>query len=170
MMGKVCRKGIGFIVTAVVAISLYAAMAFTAPQSGVALAAQEAPASTPDLDFEFFKARVEPIFLKVRGEHARCYVCHGMGTAPHYLVKLDPGATFWTEEQSRQNFRNLSRLVDHSEPMNSRLLMMPLFVGAGGSEFHRGGRQFESKQDPDWQTLAAWASGQKLASSAEPKK
>jgi hypothetical protein len=28
---------------------------------------------TGALSFEFFKTRVQPIFLKNRGEHARCY-------------------------------------------------------------------------------------------------
>ena len=31
---------------------------------------------TPTLDYEFFKTRVEPIFLKKREGHTRCYVCH----------------------------------------------------------------------------------------------
>ena len=30
----------------------------------------------PTLDYEFFKTRVEPIFLKKREGHTRCYVCH----------------------------------------------------------------------------------------------
>ena len=117
------------------------------------------------LDFEFFKNRVEPIFLKRRPTHARCYACHGSNTGPQYLVKLSPRSVFWTEEQSRKIFQNVSRLVDHTDPMNSRLLIHPLSPMAGG-DVHGGGRQFESKDDPDWQTLAAWASGQKLPSSS----
>ena len=31
---------------------------------------------TPKLVYEFFKAKVEPIFLKKREGHTRCYVCH----------------------------------------------------------------------------------------------
>ncbi len=42
-------------------------------------------ASSSSLDFDFFKARVEPIFLKNRPGHARCYSCHGSGNGPQYL-------------------------------------------------------------------------------------
>jgi hypothetical protein len=81
-------------------------------------------------------------------------------------VKLSPGNNFWTEEQSREIFENVSKLVKLDDPMNSRLLIHPLSPMAGGDLelIHTGGRQFDSKDDPDWQTLAAWVSGQKLAS------
>jgi hypothetical protein len=120
------------------------------------------------LDFEFFKARVEPIFLKQRPGHARCYACHGSGTGPQFLVKLAPGSTFWTEDQSRANFAIASALVNRRDPMNSALLIHPLSPLAGGDVdwLHGGGRQFASKQDPDWQTIAAWIGGQKLESSS----
>ena len=36
---------------------------------------------------------------------------------------------------------------------------------AGGNSFHNGGRQFESKDDPDWKTLARWANVQKPGTS-----
>ena len=45
----------------VMTLALETASAFTAEQS---------------LDYDFFKSRVEPIFLKKRPGHARCYVCH----------------------------------------------------------------------------------------------
>jgi hypothetical protein len=82
---------------------------------------------------------------------------------------LSPGSTVWTEEQSRQIFENVSKLVDLADPMNSRFLIHPLSPLAGGDiEFvHTGGRQFESKDDPDWKIMAAWASGAKLSSSAQ---
>ena len=38
--------------------------------------AQTRPAA-PALDFEFFKTRVQPIFLAERPGHARCIACHG---------------------------------------------------------------------------------------------
>ena len=137
--------------------------AFFAPKSGAASRAQDAPKAAKSLDYDFFKARVEPIFLKNRPGHARCYACHALGPAPRYLVKLSPGSDFWTEEQSREIFDNVSKLVKLDDPMNSRLLIHPLSPMAGGDLelIHTGGRQFESKDDPDWKTLAAWASGQK---------
>ena len=47
--------------------------------SALAVAQQTAPSAspTPALDFEFFKARVQPIFLAKRPGHARCIACHG---------------------------------------------------------------------------------------------
>jgi hypothetical protein len=36
------------------------------------------------------------------------------------------------------------------------LLLHPLAPEAGGEPFHSGGRQFKSKDDPDWQALADW--------------
>jgi hypothetical protein len=146
------------------ALLTLAVAALTAAPSGGAPARQDASKSVT-LDYEFFKARVEPIFLKRRPTHARCYACHGSNTGPQYLVKLSPGSTSWNEEQSHKIFQNVSRLVDHSDPMNSRFLIHPLSPLAGG-DVHGGGRQFESKDDPDWKNMAAWASGQKLPSSS----
>ncbi len=143
---------------------LLIAAGFGAAQS---LARQEASKPVQSLDYEFFKARVEPIFLRDRPGHARCYSCHGSGNGPQYLVRLSPGSTTWTEEQSRQIFENVSKLVNRNDPMNSRFLIHPLSPVAGGDiEFvHTGGRQFESKDDPEWKAMAAWASGEKLKAS-----
>ncbi|PYS33582.1 MAG: hypothetical protein DMG14_31490 [Acidobacteria bacterium] len=64
----------------------------------------------PSLDYEFFRTRVEPIFLARRAGHARCYACHalgaGEGNAPNAmrLQLLSPGSATWNEEQSRKNF------------------------------------------------------------------
>jgi hypothetical protein len=149
-----------------------AAGILAAHTSSAGPARQEASASAKPLDYEFFKANVEPIFLKRRPGHARCYACHGSGTGPQYLVPLTSGSTFWDEEQSRKIFINVSRLVDRDDPMSSRFLIHPLSPLAGGdiAQVHGGGRQFESKKDPDWQHMAGWARGQKLASSSAAAK
>src|SRR5579862_3879835 len=65
------------------------------------------------LDYEFFKTKVQPIFLAKRPGHARCVSCHGSTTAPAIfrLQPLQPGSTTWTEEQSRKNFEVVSTLV-----------------------------------------------------------
>ena len=120
----------------------------------------------PGVDFEFFKTRVEPIFLKKRPGHARCYVCHAESRTPFLLEKLSPGSTFWTEEQSRRNFQNVSQLVAPGDPTLSVLLMHPLAPEAGGDPVHNGGRQFTSQNDPDWLTLAEWVRGQKAGGSS----
>ena len=111
---------------------------------------------TPTLDYEFFEAKVEPIFLKKREGHTRCYVCHEESNNAFRLKKLPAGASFWTGEQSRKNFDTVSALVVPGDPANSRLLLQPLAPEAGGNTFHSGGRQFATKNDPDWKTLAQW--------------
>jgi hypothetical protein len=119
------------------------------------------PRAAPVLDYDFFKARVEPIFLEKRAGHTRCYVCHAESNNAFRLEQLSPGAGSWTEEQSRRNFDIASRLVNPGDPSTSRLLQQPLAPEAGGNVFHSGGRQFASQDDPDWKTLADWVNGQK---------
>ena len=114
---------------------------------------------TPTLDYEFFKTKVEPIFLKKREGHTRCYVCHEESNNAFRLEKLPAGSAFWTEVQSRKNFDTVSALMVPGDPTNSRLLLQPLAPEAGGNTFHSGGRQFSSKNDPDWKTLAQWVTG-----------
>jgi hypothetical protein len=114
------------------------------------------------LDYEFFKARVQPVFLKKRPGNARCLVCH-RGGGVTYLQPLSPGATSWDEEQSRKNFDAVRRLVVPGAPLKSKLLMHPLAEEAGGDEFHGGGHHWKSQDDPEWQTLAAWVRGEKLS-------
>ena len=151
---------------------LVAALTALALMSASQSAAQEASASTEtqSLDFEFFKTHVEPIFLKKRPGHTRCYACHEMGAVLYgrmfRLEKLSPGNTFWTEEQSRRNFELAARLVVPGGPTRSMLLMHPLAPEAGG-EIHSGGRQFRSQNDPDWMTLAEWVRGQQAGASSK---
>src|SRR5260370_8296037 len=110
-------------------------------------------AQKPQLDYEFFKTRVEPIFLKKRSdEHARCYVCHQVmrhGGGPLSLEMLPPGASFWTEEQSRRNFEVVSKLVVPGDPSLSLFLRMPLAPEAGGlADTHPGGRHIPPQYHP----------------------
>jgi hypothetical protein len=134
------------------------------------LAGQQQAAPSPD--FEFFKSRVEPIFLKKRPSHARCYICHVVDSGANaaetafHLEKLSPGSTFWSEEQSRRNFEVVSRLINPDEPLSSLLLKHPLARDAGGDISHGGGRQFASQNDPDWLTLAEWVRGRKADSAS----
>ena len=124
------------------------------------LALLVAPAQAQTLDYEYFKTQVEPIFLQKRAGHARCYVCHAERSNNSFrLEKLSPGANAWTEEQSRKNFAVVSRLVAPGKPEQSLLLLHPLAPEAGGSAYHSGGRQFESKDDAAWKIMARWARG-----------
>src|SRR5882757_1823135 len=66
-----------------------------------AVPATASPGAINTLDFEFFKTRVEPIFLKERAGHAPCYGCHILANRAFHLQALSAGSTTWTDEQSR---------------------------------------------------------------------
>lgn len=128
-----------------------------------------AEAHLPSLDFDFFKTKVQPIFLKERPGHARCYGCHSLSNRDFHLETLSPGNGDWTNEQSRHNFQSALKQVVPGEPDASRLLIHPLAPEAGGEAFHSGGRQFASPSDPDWQTIADWVRGVQVAAASAAK-
>jgi len=123
----------------------------------------QAQPGAPVLDFEFFNARVQPIFTTKRPGHARCVSCHASGT-PMRLQPLPPGAGTWSDEDSRKNFDVVRLKVIPGNPDASRLLLHPLAAAAGGDPAHDGGKHWASKDDPEWRTLAAWVRGATLAS------
>ena len=132
--------------------------------AGSSTQAWSQPASStasPSLNYEFFKAKVEPIFLAQRSGHARCVVCHTFNNAPLHLVSLAPGSTTWNEEQSRRNFELVKKVVVPGYE-DSPLVKHPLAEQAGGDPHHGGGQQFASKDDPDWLTLKAFVLGATL--------
>jgi hypothetical protein len=160
------RRGIELSFALVLALMMHFASPRTRAQSPnkpgtPASGATSSSAETPALDYEYFKTRVEPIFLKKRPTHARCYACHEEANHALKLAKLSPGNTTWTEEESRRNFDTVSQLVTPGDPLGSTLLHHPLAPEAGGDAFHSGGRQFETQNDPDWKTLADWVRGRK---------
>src|SRR5260370_8423544 len=72
--------------------------------------------TVPKLDYEFFKSRVEPVFLTKRPDHARCYACHVESNNAFRLERLSPGARDWTEQQSRRNLAITSLLLTPPAP------------------------------------------------------
>jgi hypothetical protein len=147
--------------TPVQTIALLAGLAAIAllVQTSASSAARQSSESS--LDFNYYKSRVEPIFLKKRPGHARCVVCHAGANNAFRLQPLSAGSTSWTEQQSKLNFEVASTLVTPGDPNSSRLLTHPLAAEAGGDHFHSGGRQFSSKEDAEWRTLADWVRGAK---------
>src|ERR1700730_6632437 len=82
----------------------FAVVAAIALQAVLVSGTAGAPAGPkPSLDYEFFKGRVEPIFLEKRAGHPRCYVCHAESNNNLRLEKLPSGASLWSEDQSRRN-------------------------------------------------------------------
>jgi hypothetical protein len=167
MISRILRKIVFVASVGAAAVLLYVFAPFAVAQTSGG-----ADTQTPQLDYEYFKAHVEPIFLKHRSaDHARCYTCHQVGHhggGPLSLDTLSPGMTSWTEEQSRHNFEVVSKLVVPGNPSLSLLLRMPMAPEAGGlADTHQGGRQFATEDDPDWKNMKAWVLGEKLASSSK---
>jgi len=115
------------------------------------------------LDYDFYKAKVQPIFLEKRPGHAPCVMCHAEANNMLRLEKLPDGQSTWSEEQTRKNFDTVSKIVQAGDtPLTSKILLHPLAPEAGGDAFHSGGRQFASKNDPQWKLIAQWAQGATL--------
>lgn len=132
-------------------------------------ATMNATAAEVALDYEYYKNRVEPVFLNKRDDHARCFVCHADANNAFKLQKLSGKSKTWADAESRKNFAVASALVTPGNPDKSHLLMYPLAPEAGGSIYHSGGRQFNSKDEPEWKTLAAWVNGATLKAGPDKK-
>jgi len=114
-------------------------------------------AAAPTLDYEYFKSKVQPIFVAKRTGHARCIACHGSGT-PLRLQRPSIDGASWTEDESKKNFDAMRR-VAFAGNAKSLLLIHALEEAAGGDFFHSGGKHWASQNDPEWQVLSAWIMG-----------
>ncbi len=126
---------------------------------GGALLAQQPATTTASLDFDYFRSKVQPIFLAKREGHARCISCHAGATGMR-LQPIAAGAATWSEEDSRKNFDSVRRMVQPGS-LQSRLLVHPLATEAGGDFFHNGGKHFASQKDAEWSVLKDWVMGAK---------
>jgi YVTN family beta-propeller protein len=124
----------------------------------VPTAQQPAAAGKPTLDFEFYRTRIEPMFLVKRPGNIRCVECHERGAGALRFQPLVDGKS-WTDEASRKNFTAVSAFVISGSPSTSRLLQHPLARESGGDAFHGGGKHW-SATDPEYLTLAAWVRGE----------
>lgn len=117
--------------------------------------------SAQELDFDYFKNEVQPIYLAKRDGNVRCIQCHTR-SSNFRIQPLAEHQLFWTEEQSRQNFESASQFVlPGQDPLRSRFLTHPLSADAGGDPFHGGGKHFHSQYDPEWRIMADWVAGAK---------
>jgi hypothetical protein len=138
----------------------FVTVASLAISAGALVAQQPArPSPAAALDFEFFKTRVQPIFVAKREGHARCVACHTTASNMR-LQKLPAGSTTWDDADSRKNFDAVRRMVVPGS-LKSRLLLHPLATEAGGDFFHNGGKHFSSQNDREWMTLKDWVMGTK---------
>lgn len=144
-----------------IASAALAGFVWTLGLAGQRVSAQSAE---PALDYEFFKARVQPIFMAKRPGHARCIACHEVEAGSNFhpaLVERANEHAMWSEEESRKNFAEFSRVVVPGSA-RSKLLVHPLAASAGGDAAHGGGKHFTSQDDPEWQVLKAWVMGARL--------
>ena len=124
----------------------------------VALVSQQPASSAGSLDYQYFKTKVQPIFLAKRPGHARCVSCHSAGT-PVRLQPLPPGSATWSDEASMKNFETFKKVAQPGN-MKSMILIHPLAEAAGGDFFHSGGKHFDSQNDPEWLVLKGWVMGE----------
>lgn len=108
-----------------------------------------------EVDFEFFRACVQPIFVNPIDNAMPCTECHsGQFAIP------PPLDAYWTVAQSQLAFEEILSFVDPGRPDYSRFLHKPLHPNAGGDLMHNGGRRWYSTDDPERQALEAWVAGE----------
>jgi len=72
------------------------APAGTPPQTNAGQAPQGSVQSQPSLDYQTYRTRIEPIFLKKRQDGVRCYDCHSVVSTRLRLEPLWAGSSSWT--------------------------------------------------------------------------
>jgi YVTN family beta-propeller protein len=129
---------------------------------GIALLASHVVSQeSVQLDYDYFKNEVQPVFLAKREGRVRCIQCHTR-SSNFRLQALEEHKLFFTEQQSRMNFESASQFVlPGADPLSSRFLTHPLATEAGGDPFHGGGKHFASQFDPEWRIMADWVAGAK---------
>lgn len=125
----------------------------------VRAASRVARPTPPNVDFDFFRYCVQPMFVNPAPGMVNCTNCHGGGGITGFARPPANGRD-WTEAESRQNYETVMRLIIPGDPDGSRFLLKPLVYEAGGEYAHNGGRRWTSKSDPEWQTLAVWVRGE----------
>ena len=111
------------------------------------------------VDFEFFRACVQPILIDATPGGLACATCHDGG--PDGFAERPKEGFTYTGDESRARFELAMRLIEPGEPTMSRLLMHPLHPDGGGDYAHNGVRRWMSQDDPEWQMLAAWVRGER---------
>lgn len=111
------------------------------------------------VDFDFFRACVQPIFANPREGHIRCSNCHSGG-----LIGFAPApqsGSAWSDQEAKRAFSTLVRLIIPGNPEQSRFMLKPLHPDDGGSYTHNGPRRWQSRSDPEWRMLAEWIRGER---------
>ena len=156
------RGPCSIVLVAVIAFSPNLSRANGAPSFEDQAPAQTAAPTATTLDYEFFKTRVEPIFVAKRPGHARCIDCHTSN--PLFVLQPLPPGGAWSDDDSHKNFAAAAKITVPGN-LNSPLLVHPLAQAAGGDFFHSGGKHWQSQSDEEWQTVKAWVMGARAVKS-----
>lgn len=124
--------------------------------------AEFTPAPGPTLDFEFYSTCMQRVFQAPRTGQIACTECHAGGFTG--FAPRAANGTAWTEPEARRGFAAIQRLIVPGDPVQSRFLLKPLHPDGGGSYTHNGVRRWRSRDDPEWQMLAAWVRGERTGS------
>jgi hypothetical protein len=116
----------------------------------------------PPLDFDFFRACVQPVFANPREGHIKCSNCHNAGIIGFAPPPQDGKG--WNDQEAKRAFSTITRLIIPGNPEQSRFMLKPLHPDGGGSYTHNGPRRWQSRQDPEWQMLAGWVRGERKGS------
>lgn len=124
--------------------------------------AEFTPPPGPTLDFEFYRTCVQRVYDTPRYGQLPCTECHAGGFTG--FAPRAANGTAWTEQEARRGFEAIQRLIVPGDPVRSRFLLKPLHPDGGGSYTHNGVRRWPSRDDPEWQMLAAWVRGERTGS------
>jgi hypothetical protein len=120
------------------------------------------PPAEPELDFEFYRTCVQEMIRSPKYGQLSCSVCHAGGAIG--FAPRPANGTSWTEQEARRGFEIAKSLIVPGNPIQSRWMLKPLHLDGGGSYTHNGPRRWESRDDPEWQLLAAWVRGERTGS------
>lgn len=116
-------------------------------------------AKEPAVDFEFFRACVQPVFANPREGHIKCSNCHNADPIGFAPVPAD--GKMWNDDEAKRAFQVITRLIVPGNPEQSRFLLKPLHPDGGGSYAHNGVRRWPTRNDPEWMMLAGWVRGER---------
>jgi HEAT repeat protein len=118
------------------------------------------------LDYEFFKAKVQPLFNQTaRMDGKSCAHCHSTHTILRLHRPNERGSL--TEEQIRDNYFSALKVVNLLEPEKSLLLQKPLSDASTEGVLnaaklpHGGGKRWDGIDSAGYKTILEWIHGAK---------
>jgi len=137
-------------------------------EQAIALYGEDKPsvAAARALDYDFFVARVMPLFTAKGGDGNACVNCHDT----HAILRLSrpDAAGKFTDDQLRGNYASALGVIDTINPENSLLLRKPISdasqEGVVGTKRtpHGGGQRWSGTDDPAYRTVLEWINGARL--------